>query len=163
QLQERAIPTNPERDYLQNFPGFSQAFGLPLSYSERGQPDWIDLDDIVTGDGLDAAKQLAHRICKALDAIRSIRPGAVAAIFVPFRWSPFEKIETETERFDLHHFLKAYAARHGQSTQFIREKTVVATQHCRVRWWVSLALYAKALRTPWRLDCLDDETAFVGI
>ena len=36
-------------------------------------------------------------------------------------------------------------------------------QTCRVRWWLSLALYAKALRTPWRLDCLDDETAFVGI
>lgn len=39
----------------------------------------------------------------------------------------------------------------------------MSSQPCRVRWWLSLALYAKALRTPWRLDCLDDETAFVGI
>ena len=54
-------------------------------------------------------------------------------------------------------------ARHGQSTQFIRQKTTLTPQAARVRWWLSLALYAKALRTPWRLDCLDDETAFVGI
>ena len=163
QFQERSEPAKQERDYLQDFPGFSAAFGLPLTYPNRGESGWIDLDDAVNGDALTSAKQLAHRICKALDAIRSLRPGAIAAIFVPFRWVAYEKIETDTEHFDLHHFLKAYAARHGQSTQFIREKTTITPQPCRVRWWLSLALYAKALRTPWRLDCLDDETAFVGI
>ena len=163
QLQERAEPITAERDYLQSFPGFSQAFGLPLNCPIPSQNSWIGLDDAVASEGLVAAKQLAQRICSALDAIRSTQPGAVATIFVPFRWTPYEKVETDTEHFDLHHFVKAYAARHGQSTQFIREKTVISTQHCRVRWWVSLALYAKALRTPWRLDCLDDETAFVGI
>lgn len=163
QLQERSEPAKQERDYLQNFPGFSLAFGLPLIYPNRGESGWIDFDDAVSGDTLSSAKQLAHRICKALDAIRSLRPGSIVAIFVPFRWAEYEKIETNTEHFDLHHFLKAYAARHGQSTQFIREKTTITSQPCRVRWWLSLALYAKALRTPWRLDCLDDETAFVGI
>lgn len=163
QVQERADPTNSERDYLQIFPGFSAAFGLPLICSEPGQSGWMDLDDAGLEEGLLGAKELARRICKSLDAIRGLKPGAVATIFVPFRWAAYEKIETDAEHFDLHHFVKAYAARHGQSTQFIREKTVVATQYCRVRWWVSLAFYAKALRTPWRLDCLDDETAFVGI
>lgn len=163
QFQERSQPKHSERDYLQDFPGFSTAFGVPLSYPDQAGPAWVDLDDTVSGDSLAAAKQLANRICKALDAIRGLRPGSVVAIFVPFRWANYEKIETETEHFDLHHFLKAYAARHGQSTQFIREKTTLTPQPCRVRWWLSLALYAKALRTPWRLDCLDDETAFVGI
>lgn len=163
QFQERSEPAKQERDYLQNFPGFSSAFGLPLMFPNRGESGWIDLDDAVSGDALSSAKQLAHRICKALDAIRSLRPGSIVAIFVPFRWAEYEKIETNAEHFDLHHFLKAYAARHGQSTQLIREKTTITPQPCRVRWWLSLALYAKALRTPWRLDCLDDETAFVGI
>jgi SIR2-like protein len=163
QFQERSQPAKAERDYLQDFPGFSAAFGLPLIYPSQGNPSWIDLDDAVAGNALSAAKDLAHRICRALDAIRSLRPGAVVAIFVPFRWVDYENIKTETEHFDLHHFIKAYAARHGQSTQFIRQKTTITPQPCRVRWWLSLALYAKALRTPWRLDCLDDETAFVGI
>ena len=121
------------------------------------------MNDSVSGDALAAAKSLAERICNALDLIRNIQPGAIVTIFVPFRWAQYEKIESDTERFDLHHFLKSYAARHGQSTQFIREKTTITSQPCRIRWWLSLALYAKALRTPWRLDCLDDETAFVGI
>ena len=163
QFQERSQPAKSERDYLQDFPGFSAAFGLPLTYPQQGGSSWIDLDDAVSGDGLFAAKELAQRICRALDVIRSVRPGAVVAIFVPFRWADHEKIATEAEHFDLHHFVKAYATRHGQSTQFIRQKTTITPQSCRVQWWLSLALYAKALRTPWRLDCLDDETAFVGI
>ncbi len=163
QLQERSQPKQSEKDYLQEFPGFSSAFGVPLTYPDQAGPAWIDLDDIVAGDTLAAAKQLANRICKALDAIRGLRPGSIVAIFIPMRWASYEKVETDNEHFDLHHFVKAYAARHGQSTQFIREKTTITSQPCRIRWWLSLALYAKALRTPWRLDCLDDEVAFVGI
>lgn len=163
QFQERSQPATSERDYLHDFPGFSAAFGLPLTYPNTGEASWIDLDDTVSGNVLFAAKQLAQRICRALDVIRGLRPGSVVAIFVPTRWTPYKVIATESEQFNLHDFVKAYAARQGQSTQFIREETTINTQPCRVRWWLSLALYAKALRTPWRFDCLDDETAFVGI
>lgn len=163
QLQESSEPAPRERDYLQIFPGFSNAFGLPLTYPSRGDNGWADLDELVSGDALSCAKQLAHRICKALDMIRARRPGAVVGIFVPKTWAPYEKIDANNEYFDLHHHVKSYAARHGQSTQFIRENTTRPIQPCRVRWWLSLALYAKSSRTPWRLDCLDDETAFVGI
>lgn len=163
QFQERSQPNKSEQDYLQDFPGFSAAFGLPLAYPKPGEALWIELDDVVSGDALSAAKQLAQRICRALDAIRGLRPASVVAIFVPMRWSPYKVIDADTEQFNLHDYVKAYAARQGQSTQFIREETTVTPQPCRVRWWLSLALYAKALRTPWRLDCLDDETAFVGI
>ena len=60
-------------------------------------------------------------------------------------------------------FVKAYAARNGQSTQLLRERTVVPKPTARVKWWLSLALYAKTMRTPWRLECLDEDSAFVGI
>lgn len=32
-----------------------------------------------------------------------------------------------------------------------------------MRWWLGLALYAKGMRTPWRIETLDSDTAFVGI
>ncbi|KXS32553.1 MAG: Uncharacterized protein AWT59_1322 [Candidatus Gallionella acididurans] len=163
QIQERSLPTNSEKDYLQDFPGFSAAFGLPLTYPNPGEATWIGLDDALTGSTLAAAMQLAQRICRALDVIRGLRSNAVVVIFVPTRWTPYKTIDTGTEKFDLHDYVKAYAARQGQGTQFIREETLINSQPCRTRWWLSLALYAKALRTPWRLDCLDDETAFVGI
>jgi hypothetical protein len=162
-FQESSQPTPTERDYLQTFPGFTSAFGLPLTYPNPGESTWLNIEDTVSGDTLSAAKQLAQRICKALDVIRGLRPGSVVAIFVPARWTPYKIIDADTEQFNLHDYVKAYAARQGQSTQFIRQETTVNPQLCRVRWWLSLALYAKALRTPWLLDCLDDETAFVGI
>lgn len=163
QFQERAQPLRTEQDYLHEFPGFSAAFGLPLMHPNPGEPTWLDLDDVVSGDALVAAKQLAQRICRALDLLRALSPAAVAMVFVPSRWEPYKVAQTETEQFNLHDYVKAYAARQGQSTQFVREETTATSQMCRVRWWLSLALYAKALRTPWRLDCLDDDTAFVGI
>ena len=162
-LSESSQPADSEKDYLQAFPGFARAFGLAMTQPLPGEPLWIQLDDNVDGDGLSAARELAQRICSALDSIRSIRPGAVVVIFIPTQWAPYKIIETTEERFNLHDYIKAYAARHGQSTQLLREETIRTVQPCRVRWWLSLALYAKALRTPWLLDSIDEETAFAGI
>ena len=59
--------------------------------------------------------------------------------------------------------MKAYAVQRGVATQFLTEDTLSETQQCRVWWWLSLALYVKSMRTPWVLDGLDEETAFVGL
>lgn len=162
-LQEVARPEQSERDYLHDFPGFPAAFGLPLRVPARGDATWITVDDTVCADALTGAKQLAHKICEALDHLRRARPSDTVLIFVPRRWEAFKVVDTPHERFNFHDYIKAYAARHGQSTQFVREETVLSPYVCRVRWWLSLALYVKAMRTPWRLDALDENTAFVGI
>jgi argonaute-like protein implicated in RNA metabolism and viral defense len=59
--------------------------------------------------------------------------------------------------------VKAYAVQTGVSTQFLREDTLTDPSSCRVWWWLSIALYAKSMRTPWVLDALDPDTAFVGL
>ncbi|MGF6410070.1 SIR2 family protein [Paraburkholderia sp. MM5482-R1] len=162
-LQERAQPERSEQDYLLPYPGFSAGFGLPLSAPNPGDQNWLDVDDNLPTDLLSAAKTLGQRICRGLDVIRRMNPQAIAVVYVPARWQDLNIVHTEAEHFNLHDYVKAYAARAGLSTQFIRERTTSPSQICRVRWWVSLALYAKALRTPWRLDCIDEETAYVGL
>jgi len=157
----QATPT--ERDYLQDFPGFSAAFWLPLILSHPGDATWQELCVDLVGEPLEVAKRIARGICTGLDRIRSLKPGATAVIYVPADWAPFEVVSRSDEHFNLHDFVKAYAARNGQSTQLLREKTVVPKPSCRVQWWLSLAFYAKTMRTPWRLECLDDDSAFVGI
>lgn len=152
-----------DRDYLQDFPGYSSAFSLSLTSALPTDPAWQNLQVDLNGNELEVAKRIARGICAGLDRIRSIKPGATTAIFVPATWAPFEIVNHADEHFNLHDFVKAYAARNGQSTQFLREKTVVPTVSCRVKWWLSLALYAKTMRTPWRLECLDEDSAFVGI
>jgi hypothetical protein len=83
-------------------------------------------------------------------------------IFVPERWHRFRRFETEDEVFDLHDFVNAYCVQKGVPTQFLEQHTL-HQQQCRVWWWLSLALYAKAMRTPWVLDSLSSDTAFVGL
>jgi argonaute-like protein implicated in RNA metabolism and viral defense len=51
----------------------------------------------------------------------------------------------------------------GIGTQFLEQSTLSDQLQCRVWWWLSLAFYVKALRTPWVLDDLDKDSAYVGI
>lgn len=162
-LNQSAQPGSTEADYLLEFPGFSKVFGLPMVCAQPSDSLWKYLDDSVGGNSMEGAKALADKICRALDAIRAVQLGTVAVVYVPARWENYEVVSTDNEQFNLHDFVKAYAARVGQSTQFIKERTANTQQPCRVRWWLSLAIYAKSLRTPWRLESIDEETAFVGI
>jgi hypothetical protein len=162
-MQQPAKADRSERDYLHDFPGFPAAFGLPLRTPVRGDATWVNIDDNVSADAMVGAKQLAHKLCQALDLIRRARPSDTVMIFVPRRWELYKVVATAHESFNLHDHVKAYAARHGQATQFIREETATNSYACRIRWWLSLALYVKSMRTPWRLDALDEDTAFVGI
>jgi len=162
-MQQPAKADRSERDYLHDFPGFPVAFGLPLKTPVRGDATWVNIDDNVSADAMAGVKQLAQKICQALDLIRRARPSDTVLIFVPKRWELYKIVAAAHESLNLHDYVKAYAARHGQSTQFVREETATNPSACRIRWWLSLALYVKAMRTPWRLDALDEDTAFVGI
>lgn len=162
-LEQPAKPNQSERDYLHDYPGYTSAFGLPLTIPRRGEASWLSLDDNVNTDALKGSKELAHRICQSLDLLRRAGLSVTVVIFVPRRWEPYKMVQAYHESFDLHDYVKAYAARNGQSTQFVREETIGSASLCRVRWWMALALFVKSMRTPWRLDALDEDTAFVGI
>src|SRR5271165_1116945 len=78
-------------------------------------------------------------------------------------WSRWRSFETESEQFDLHNFVKAFCVPQGLATQFLEEDTLENPLQCRIRWWLSLALYVKSMRTPWVLSSLDNDSAFVGL
>ena len=84
-------------------------------------------------------------------------------IYVPTRINNFTEFETEREHFDLHDFVKAFCVQQGVATQFLREVKVRQADGARLWWWLSLAIYAKSMRTPWVLDSLEADTAFVGL
>jgi len=87
----------------------------------------------------------------------------VVLVFIPGRWAALRGYSTPHERFDLREFVKAYCVQKGIATQFLEEDTLDSQQQCRVWWWLSVALYTKAMRTPWVLESLDPDTAFVGL
>ena len=161
-LEQTAAPSDSERDYLLDFPGFTQAFGLPLVVPRPGDDAWRAPDEPL-GEGKERGARLAARaVIHAIDELRGANRVNVILIITPKRWANWRSFETEAEKFDLHDFVKAYCARRGIATQFIDEETLTDPQACRIRWWLSLALYAKSFRTPFVLQAAAGDTAYVG-
>lgn len=72
--------------------------------------------------------------------------------------------EKETEDFDLHDYLKAYAASEGLGLQILRDNSALGYKcRCSVMWRISIALYTKAGGVPWVLANMTPGTAFVGL
>lgn len=84
-------------------------------------------------------------------------------MFVPQAWRPYERLEIEQVRHDLHDYVKAFCVQRGVSTQFLREETLAKIHQCEVLWWLAQSLYVKSLRTPYVLATQDTGSVFVGI
>jgi len=161
QAQSRHSPAESEKDYLIDYPGFSSAFGLPIQIPRSGNSGWIVCPEPTKANYQESTIELSRSITQAINELDSSSKPNVIIIFVPNRWKNFRNFETENENFDLHDYIKAYCAQRGIASQFLEQETIADKYQARI--WLSLALYAKSMRTPWVLNTLDSETAFVGL
>ncbi len=160
----RKEPLKTERDYLIPYPGFPTSFGLPLNVPEPGNLGWTVCPEPDPSLGSrEGALELRRFLTNALDSLHASSIPNVVLICFPTRWAAWRGFKTEDERFDLHDFVKAYCVQRGIATQFLDQDTLIHSQQCRVLWWLSLALYVKSKRTPWLLDSIESDTAFVGL
>jgi hypothetical protein len=163
--QNQRFPATKNTDYLMDFPGFTAAYGLPIHVPFPNTGSWYDCPEPSLNSSIQkCALQLSQFITdRILDLHVRYHPHVIV-IFIPERWSAFTKYDENGERFDLHDYVKAFAATRGIATQLIQEKTLKLTQlSCQVQWWLSLSFYVKSLRTPWVLKNTDTSTAFAGI
>lgn len=156
-------PTPGEQDYLVDYPGFQRAFGVAIEFPEPGSVGWFVCPEPSSNDAQISTLEIAGHINRGIEQLQSAYAPHVVLVFYPTRWSGFRGYRTEAERFDVHDFVKAFCVQRGIATQFLNEDTFVDSYQCRVWWWLSLALYVKAMRTPWVLNSLTDNTAFVGL
>jgi hypothetical protein len=159
----KQAPAQSERDYLVDYPGFQIAYGVSLDLPDPGSAGWYVCPEPKGRDPHSCALEIAAQINRGLEALQSSFAPHVVVVFYPQRWAAYKRYRTEVERFDVHDFVKAFAVQRGIATQFLNEETFYDGQQARVWWWLSLALYAKAMRTPWVLDTLAADTAFVGL
>lgn len=150
-------------EYILDFPGFQQAFGLPVEIPSPGSACWVRCPEPKSVTAESGSPELGQLLTTAVNQIRAAAAPDVVIVYVPDRWSGYRGFRTESERFDLHDFVKAFCVQKGIATQFLNEDTLRDSDQCRVWWWLSLALYVKSMRTPWVLESLDEDTAFVGI
>ena len=156
-------PSSTERDYLLDYPGFQAAYGLPVELPTPDSAGWITCSEPPNGDSVRGALEAARFIHRSVERLQASHVPDVVLIYVPDRWRPFRAYSTESESFDLHNFVKAFCVQRGIATQFLNQDTLSHSCQCRIWWWLSLALYVKAMRTPWLLDNLADDAAFVGL
>jgi hypothetical protein len=157
-------PGKYEADYLPPFPGFQGAFGVSLQIPSPGDNLWLTCPEINPDlDEQRGALQLSQHVTSCLSALKAAALPNLTIVFIPMRWARWRKFETESEAFDLHNFVKAFCVPQGIATQFLEEDTLTNDLQCRIRWWLSLALYVKSMRTPWVLASLDGNSAFVGL
>lgn len=149
--------------YLQDYPGFQQAYGLPLGIPEPGSPGWYRCPEPNESSPEEGARSLGHAITTAVKQLQAAAAPDAVIIYIPDRWRWYRGYRTDAERFDLHDYVKAFCVQRGLASQFLNEDTLRDNDQCRVWWWLSLALYVKSMRTPWVLGGMDDDTAFVGI
>ena len=109
-----------------------------------------------------AAVQLGSSLCQSLDRL-SASSVDVAIIYIPNEYEPLTGYVHNNEKFDLHDYVKAYAAQKNIATQFVREKTIISDMNCQIMWALSLAIYVKSSRIPWVVSGISSDTAFAGI
>ncbi len=156
-------PTSQEADYLPAYPGFRSAFGVDLAVADPGSRGWFVCPEHEGADDRSRTLDVGRNINRAIETLQASYSPNVVFIFFPERWSSYRGFASESERFDVHDFVKASSVHKGIGTQFLEQSTLSDQLQCRIWWWLSLAFYVKALRTPWVLDDLDKDSAYVGI
>ena len=156
-------PTSQEGDYLPLFPGFRNAFGLDLVVAEPGSRGWVTCPEPEGSDARSKTLEAGRGINRAIEGLQASFSPNVVLIFFPDRWASYRSFDTDAERFNVHDFVKASSVQKGIGTQFLDQDTLADKLQCRVWWWLSLAFYVKALRTPWLLNDLERDTAYVGL
>lgn len=164
QFYGRILPGRYEADYLREYPGFERVFGVAVEVPSPGSAAWSNYaEPTPEASGPGGVSALAQAILRSIDALHAANAPNVVFVFVPKRFERWERFESDDERVDLHDQVKAYCVLKGVATQFLREATVTKREQCRIWWWLSIATYAKAMRTPWVLESLDSDTAFAGL
>lgn len=161
--QQRHATGRPNAEYLLDYPGFQQAFGLPLEIPDIGSAGWHTCPEPQGQSAEEGAVALGRLITTAVNQLQAASSPDALIVYIPDRWEWYRGFRSETERFDLHDYVKAFCVQRGIPTQFLNQPTLTRAGQCEVWWWMALALYVKSMRTPWILDGMNDDTAFVGI
>ena len=109
-------PSDKERDYLFDYPGFARAYGLTVECPTPESSGWITCPEPSTSESVQGSLEAARLIGRSIQSLVAKDRVDVVLIYIPDRWEPFRGYANESESFDLHHFIKGVlcAARNFQ-------------------------------------------------
>lgn len=148
-------------DYLISFPGFFKSFKTGVEIPEISSANWATLVNHNWQNNPQSIKTFCNQITRKIDQIST--GSDVILIYIPAQYECLTSYSDNYSKYDLHDYIKAYAAQKQIATQFIREKTVKSELRCQIMWALSLAIYVKSGKTPWNISGIQPDTAFAGI
>jgi hypothetical protein len=159
-LRQQYEPSD-RKKYVPAYPGFQQVFGVDLVPASAAAV--VILEEVAPGTAEPhrTVREALRTAVRRLDAIRS--SWDVVVVLLPTKWQPLKQSADGSS--DLHDQLKASAAPLGIPTQVLWEDSALTFKlKCSLAWRLSIALYAKAGGTPWRLHRASDaDVAYVGL
>jgi hypothetical protein len=124
----------------------------------------VALLDEKTADTADPHGAISAALKSAVRRLNAVRSTwDVIVVLLPAAWQRWKVSDDDTS--DLHDELKASSAPMGAPTQLLWEDRALSFRYtCSLAWRLSIALYAKAGGTPWRLHRDSDaDVAYIGI
>lgn len=149
-------------DYLISFQGFYAAFKTGIALPDPCDCRWVKVTADSCPDIQQSVVEFGNTIIRKIDQLSALSVDVVL-IYIPKEYEVFTSYSNGAVSYDLHDYIKAYAAQKQVATQFVREKTIESDLHCQIMWALSLALYVKSGRIPWTITGIQPDTAFAGI
>lgn len=87
----------------------------------------------------------------------------LVVVYIPKSFNMFREDVPGAGDFNLHDAVKLYAMDKGVKVQFIEERSIRASDQCKVMWGLSTSIYAKANGILWQPSEVQDNTAFIGV
>lgn len=158
------VQNNSKDKFLPNYEGFLEIYKRALTVPIKSDTNacvQYNQDDVYKL----TAKDFVNFLKREIDKFALNRGEFdILIIYIPNAFKKFRTAESISLDFDLHDALKLYATDKKVTLQFIEEKSVRATDKCKVLWGLSTALYAKAsMGVLWHPQAINDSTAYIGI
>lgn len=167
ELQRRHQPRE-RKQFLLEYPGFNRIFGTTIAPA-------VEEACVILPDEVDAKidnaqaphRELAEVLTGAISSLRNQRHAFdVVLLGLDEKWAR-GFYGTEEDDFNLHDYLKAYAASAGIALQIVRggqsQRALDYFCRCSVMWRIGIAIYTKAGGIPWALADTSPGTAYIGI
>ena len=149
--------------YLPHFPGFEAVFRQKLALPGSNFVELPATLDAAVRSGPQPQRSVAEAISSAFGQLRNIRAEwDVVLIYLPTAWhAAFEG--GVSDDFDLHDFIKAKTAAQAIPTQILNDDSFRYKCRASVSWRLGVALYTKAGGVPWKMEAVQQDTAFIGL
>ena len=155
------------KNYLVSFRGFNPLFKSTFGIPAKASPQLIQIPQNEIDRALKQQEPhvaVGEILLGSLRQLSSCRTSFdIVLIYLPEKLSVAFESKDKDSDYDLHDSIKAVSSGLQMPVQVLNDAAMNYRCRCSVMWRLSLALYAKAGGTPWKMKASNPRHAYVGL